>query len=503
MFTADERADGGDTACIMNSWVTGIAIGIMGGMALAAWTGAQALVYALLGLAGAIIWFSLFPDWKKIGVLAVGFLSLWSGILLYSREYEGWQLLPETVSFSGSVEIIERGEVKVFYRPITLRPLVLDWNGGNILYRGPVDFAGQAGEQLDFQCTLSRPKNFEPGFDYRNLLASRKTGYVCERGGQSVMLSSDNLSIRKIFARVQSGFRQAITDLIPEPEAGLLSGLLIGGSDTLAPETKNAFARAGLSHIVAVSGYNMSIVAEGLVILALILGVWRRWAVSIAVVGLAGFLLIIDGSAASLRAALMAWLAFGAYFVGRPSASWNGLLIAGAGMLVFNPLLIRYDVGFQLSFLATLALLVFARHFETFAFFRHWYGKFSALFLTTVVIELFTLPVIVSTFSTFSFVAPFANAIILPLVPLAMFVGIGVVAFVALAPGLGFLLTPIVWLPLAAIIRLAEGAASLPWAALDGLDIGTGFTLVWYVGIGVAVYSLEKLRKRYVLGMDH
>lgn len=486
----------------MSRWVTSSTIGLIAGMGLAAWAGEQAVILLLLTTVCIIIILSLFPDWQKTFFSFVGLLAFSGGIFFYQYAFDRWQRLPETIRFSGEVEIIERGEVKVFYRPMTLRPLASAWRGGDILYRAPIDITGTPGERIYFECGLSRPKNFEPGFDYRSLLASRGIGYACDRDGVIESLPSTSPNFRKLFAHIQSGFREAIVGLVPEPEAGLLSGLLIGGSDTLAPETKAAFARAGLSHIVAVSGYNMSIVAEGLVILALVLGVWRRWAVGIAVIGLAFFLLIIDGSAASLRAALMAWLAFGAYFFGRP-ASGSGLLLAGAFMLFLNPLLIRYDVGFQLSFLATLALLVFARSFETFTFFRQWYGKVTALFLTTIIIELFTLPVVVSTFGTFSVVAPLANALVLPLVPIAMFIGIGVVLLAVFVPVLSPFVLPLVWLPLTLIIRLAEGLADIPGASLEGLDITTGFTLLWYAGLATTVALFEYFRKRYVLGMDH
>lgn len=487
----------------MSRWVTGIAIGLLTGMGLAAWLSREAVPAGLLLTVGVIIVFSLFPERRKIFLVIAGILALWVGMFLFLHEAERWAGLPESIEFSGPVEVIERDAPKVFYRPMIVRPLADDWRGGDVLYRAPIDFAATPGERLDFSCTLKRPENFEPGFDYRALLASRGTGYVCERGGESRTVPGEGRSIRTMLYRTQSDFQRRVNALLPEPESGLLTGLLIGGSDTLAPETKAAFARAGLSHIVAVSGYNMSIVADGLVILALVFGLWRRLAVGLAVVGLAFFLLIIDGSAASLRAALMAWLAFGAYFVGRPGASWNGLLIAACIMLVANPLLIRFDIGFQLSFLATLALLVFARHFETFGFFRTWYGKVAALFLTTVVIELFTLPVIVSAFGTISVVAPLANAIVLPLVPVAMFVGIAAIVFVSLAPPFGFLATLLVWLPLTGIIRSAEWLAGIPGASVSGLDSSAPFAVLWYVGLGGAVYLLERCRKRYVLGMDH
>ncbi len=491
----------------MSRWVTGLTMSMMAGMALAAWTGAAAGVYVLLGMVAFIIFCSLFPDRRRIKTGLISVLALGSGLLLYTHEYREWQRLPEHSEFSGLVEIIELGQVKVFYRPMTLRPKTDDWVGGDILYRAPIDVSGVPGEQLEFGCQLTRPENFEPGFDYRLLLVTRGVGYVCERGGVSRVLPNEDRHIRTLLYAVQSGFRDRVNQLLPEPESGLLAGLLIGGSDTLVSETKTAFARSGLSHIVAVSGYNMSVVAEGLVILALVLGLWRRFAVGIAIIGLVGFLLVIDGSAASLRAALMAWLAFGAYLVGRPAASWNGLLIAGVGMLVFNPLLIRYDIGFQLSFLATLALLILARSFETFDFFRRWYGKLVALFSTTVVIELFTLPVILSAFGTVSLIAPVANVLVLPLVPIAMFAGIAAVALAALLPGFAHLFMLLVWLPLTLIIRLAEGMAAFSWASLSlsegGLDNHPSFAVLWYAGIGLVVYLFERFRKRYVLGVDH
>ncbi len=487
----------------MSRWVTGIAIGLLTGMGLAAWFSREAIPVGLLIMAAFVVAFSLFPDRQKIFLSMASISAIWIGMFLFLDEAERWQVLPETSEFSGRTEIIERGETRVFYRPVTLRPLAAEWQGGDILYRAPIDFSGRPGESVEFSCTLKRPENFEAGFEYWALLASRGTGYVCERGGTAEVVWNEGFHPRTLLYHIQSGFRGQVNRLLPEPESGLLAGLLVGGSDSLAPETKDAFARAGLSHIVAVSGYNMSVVAEGLVMLALILGLWRRFAVGIAVIGLACFLLVIDGSAASLRAALMAWLAFGAYFVGRPGASWNGLLIAATGMLIMNPLLIRYDVGFQLSFLATLALIVFARHFETFGWFRTWWGKVAALFLTTVVIELFTLPVIVSTFGMLSLVAPLANAFVLPLVPVAMFVGIGAVTLTSLFPLLSLFAMPLVWLPLAAIIRSAEWLADIPGASMSGLDSGPAFAVLWYVGVGIVVYLLERFRKRYVLGMDH
>jgi competence protein ComEC len=473
----------------------------LAGAMIAAFAGAEARVVLLLSSAGLVAWAAVE---QRLTFSLTAFLMVvaaWGMAERYRADEAAWLALPEPLAFSGSVEIVDRGSARSFFIPVTLRVLADEWRGGTIFFRAPLDFSFRPGEHLSFACALSRPENFDPGFDYRMFLAARGTGYACDRVEHLTPLSERTL-LRSALAVARSSLERTIGELFPEPEAGLLKGLFIGG-DALAPETKALFAKTGLSHIVAVSGYNMSLVAESLILFGLVLGLWRRMAIKFAVFGVALFLLFIDGSAASLRAALMAWFAFAAYFVGRPSASWNGLLLAATGMLLVDPLLVRYDVGFQLSFLATVALLVLADWFDAFAFFRTWYGKGAALFFATCLIEIFTAPVILSTFGTVSVIAPLANTLTLPLVPLAMLCGGVAVALGFLVPPLASLAAFPAWLLLAAITRGTEMLAAVPGAQTTSLAFSSSLTVLWYLGLSIMLLFANRMKRRYVLGMDH
>ena len=224
----------------MSRWLSIGTIGLIVGMGFSTWVPFQASSLTLLFLVGTIISVTLFPSRTNILSSVFAFLTLFGGVTLYATHFERWQTLSETIEYRGQVEIIERRDTNVFYRPILLRPIEKTWKGGDILYSAPIDFEQIPGEQGLLDCTLSRPKNFEAGFDYRNLLASRGTGYVCEKNGEFELLSREEFSLREKIFWLQSQFRRLITELVPEPEAGLLTGLLLGGSGTLAPETKDA-----------------------------------------------------------------------------------------------------------------------------------------------------------------------------------------------------------------------------------------------------------------------
>lgn len=484
----------------MSWWIKGVSGAFIGGMFLAAFSSVNTFSFLCLASVGILIATAFISEKKvRIGLL-VGLIFFWIGGFRSLQEEHRWQTLPEEREFHGVVEVLSVHERGGYALAVILQSL-REKSFGTILYQAPLSFEKLPGDRFVFSCHLTRPENFSSDFDYRTYLATQGTGYVCKQGGESGEIQAKN-QMRISFLRFQLGVKDKIRSLLPEPASSLLIGLLIGGNEGFAPETKMAFQHAGLSHILAVSGYNMSLVSVTVGVFFLMLGLWRRTAILLATLSIGFFLLLIDGSAASFRAAFMAWLAFGAYFVGRPAASWNALLLVAAVMLFANPLLLLHDIGFQLSFLATTALLVFVRYFETYIFFQTRIGKVVALFLTTLTIEVFTLPVLISTFGMISLISPFANLLVLPLVPLALLAGILVLCVGTFLPFLVPLLLPFAWFLLMSVLWIGEWFGNLPMATLP-LDGSASFALSWYLGLGVILWQLEKRRKRYVLGMDH
>ena len=255
--------------------------------------------------------------------------------------------------------------------------------------------------------------------------------------------------------------------------------------------------------MVAVSGYNMTLVASAFLMLALLVGFWRKTAVVIALLGIAMFLCLIDISAASLRAALMTGIVTAAYFLGRPNQMLHGLVLAGVGMAIANPLMVRYDVGFQLSLMATLALAVAVPWIEIFLHRLKRWQSFITLPLSTAVIGLFVDPILAFHFGTISLISPIANTLVLPLIPAAMLSGILLVCIGSLVPFFAPLFLFPTWLFLMVVLGIAEFLAKFSWATLEGVYPNEYFLWCWGLVLAIGVWYSRKSFFTYVLRLDY
>lgn len=455
------------------------------------------LLLLALGIAASVL-----ISWR-VGLLWI--LALFLSALGFERAshtVSQWGELPETLTGEHTVMVIKREPVKAFFQPLTLAPIREGAIPAHILWRAPKTVELMPGQVLHFNCDLKRPENFDPHFDYRTYLATKKIGYVCDEATQYAVLSEESQWRRGLF-QFQTTLKERMHKFLPDPAAGLLEGLFLGGDDSLSKSVVENFRRAGLSHIVAVSGYNMTLVAFAVLFLALLSGLWRKTATLLAVFGIVGFLLLIDTSAASIRAAFMAWIVFFAFFVGRPGNAWNGLFLAGLIMASLNPLLVRFDVGFQLSFLATLALITASPYFERLLRRKGLGWKSLTLLLSTLVIELFIFPILAFHFGTLSLMAPFANLVALPLIPLTMALGFLMLFLGTIIPFLGTLLSFPVWLLLTFLIQVGEWFGRPSWSTVANLEPTLSFMVLWYLVLAGAVWYSRKSLYRYALRMDH
>lgn len=213
------------------------------------------------------------------------------------------------------------------------------------------------GDRIRVDCTLRIPENFSDDFDYRMYLAKSGVNYKCEKPKIEKLGKNQGNKIYTGIIKIRNKLDGNISRLVPAPELGLLSGLLIGGNKKLSEEIQNNFSKTGMTHIVAVSGYNVTIIAEYLMMLGIFLGLWRRQAFYFAVAGIILFIVIVGLPSSAVRAGIMGILLIWAMKNGRLANSQNAVLFSADAMLLFNPLLLRWDVGFQLSFLATLGII--------------------------------------------------------------------------------------------------------------------------------------------------
>jgi len=232
---------------------------------------------------------------------------------------------------------------------------------------------------------------------------------------------------------------QQIKKILPEPESSLLAGILIGAKEDMGKELLEEFRQTGIIHIVVLSGFNLTILAQFIMIILSVFG--RKVSAVFGSLSIILFAIMTGASATIVRASIMALLVILARALGRSSEAVRLLFLAGFIMLIFNPMLLLYDASFQLSFLATLGLLVLSPKIEDFIK----YGDFKIFNLkeilgATLSTQIFVFPLLLYLMGEISIISPLVNILILILVPFSMLLGIAtiIISFINFELGLIF-----------------------------------------------------------------
>jgi competence protein ComEC len=348
------------------------------------------------------------------------------------------------------------------------------------------------GDLLKISCTAKAIENKDPSFDYRMYMAKEGVLYQCDKPKvEKVGVNAGNWLYAKIIV-ARSAFEEKITKVISAPYGALAIGLILGGSGGLSKEIQNDFSQTGMTHIVAVSGYNVTIVAEYLIMLGIALGLWRKQAIWFAIVGIIMFVVMSGLPASAVRAGVMSGVLLWAMKNGRLASSENAIIFAGAVMLFLNPLLLRWDVSFQLSFLATLGIVATSSFWE-----KSFVKKNKALGISEAITlslsaQIFVLPIIAYNFHIASLVSLLANIFILPVIPLSMLL----VFLVTIA---GFVFVPLSfvfgWLAFTLLfyeIKLIHILAQFPWASVSVDKITPWWIFYYYCILTLAIYYLKR-----------
>jgi competence protein ComEC len=352
------------------------------------------------------------------------------------------------------------------------------------------------GDRLRVITELEEPEDFD-GFAYRAYLARQGVGAIARPRVADVVDRASGPATGA--ATVRAALLRGLNRMVPEPEAALGAGILLGVRASIAPELNAAFATTGLTHVVAISGWNIAIVAA--LVAAVVRPLGRRpggrWTTSlVATSAVAGYVVLVGASPSVVRAALMAGCMLVARLGGSRAHAVSALQLAALLMLLVAPQVL-WDVGFQLSVLATAGLIWFGAPVERrLAVWPAWVREPVAL---TLAAQLTTLPVILVNFERLSLVAPLANVLVVPFVPLAMLFSAvasvaGVLDSVAHVPGVGDTLTwfagGTAWLVLHVIVGLGSVLASLPLASLD-VSIPPALAVAWLPMLGLASWALR------------
>ena len=340
------------------------------------------------------------------------------------------------------------------------------------------------GQYVKVSGLLVKPDNFSEDFDYQAYLAKDGIYYVMD----FPFVAPSGEFRRDVFFYlygIKSKFSGAINRVLPEPHASFLSGLLLGERRSIPQKLQDDFRKTGTTHIVALSGYNITIVADSIIKFLALLSIPFGVSFWLALTSITLFTLLTGASASVVRAAIMGILILLARREGRFYSIRNALAFAGTLMVFQNPKILRFDTAFQLSFLATLGLVyispIIDGYFEkikTRVLYRiqpRFLEKENAhpqrsaireIFISTLSAQCAVLPLLIYSFGSVSLISPITNLLVLSAIPAAMFFGffMGAVGLISAAASVA--LMPASWILLQYGISVIEIFAKFPYASV-------------------------------------
>ncbi len=301
------------------------------------------------------------------------------------------------------------------------------------------------GDELEIKGWLIKIKNFKSNdsfrqFDYINFLKKDNIFYEIKKPSISLKEKHKGSYIKEKLFYFKKKITNQIKKLMPEPESSLLAGILIGAKEDMGRELLDEFRKTGIIHIVVLSGFNLTILAQFIMIVLSIFG--KKISTFFGSLSIILFAIMTGASATIVRASLMALLVIMAKSMGRNSEAIKLLFLAGFIMLIFNPMLLVYDASFQLSFLATLGLLLLSPKIEGWIKYGNWkIFNFKEILGATLSTQIFVFPLLLYLMGEISIVSPLVNILVLILIPFSMLLGVITILFSLINFNIGLILS--------------------------------------------------------------
>lgn len=450
------------TLLLGGGWLVGI---VVGSLFFFQWWFILMMVFIML-----VGWFS-----RAILFFVLVVVMILGGFLLVKLSYptydEGFIAYynEQKVTFKG---MVREPDVRVDHIKLTIESSHIkqadQWLEvtGLVLVKAPLYPEYAYGDIVEVTCTLRAPEPIDD-FHYERYLARYNIYSLCyhpriiirdqKKGGfimEWVLVSKDAIS-------------QVINKTIPEPQAAFLAGILLGSRKGIPQDLIAGFNRTGITHIIAISGYNITIISVMLLNMCLAFGLNRKQAFYIIVIGVIFFTIITGASAAVVRSAIMGILVLVATHSGRKSNIGVTLMVTAVVMVMVNPKILLDDAGFQLSFIATMGLIYGVPVLEPlFKWVTPRFGLQENITTTSAAI-IATTPLILYQFGRFSIAALFVNVSILFIIPIAMAIGFIQVVVGFLSTTGGQFISWLTWLLLTYIIKIVEWVSPWQFASIE------------------------------------
>lgn len=412
---------------------------------------------------------------KEVLFLSLIFLSFGFGALRYSVKDFHEPLIPA----SQGIVISEPEQ-----RENTTRFVLRTDNGEKVLVSTDLYSPVQYGDQVRTEGKLEKPGIIDDGtgrpFDYARYLSKDNIYYTLSFAQIEVLSSGNGNPLKHVLFKIKSSFVGRTKQILSEPYSSLLSGLIVSGKEAMPKNILEEFRRAGVIHIVVLSGYNITIIAEFIRV------IFRS--AKLSVVGIILFVIMTGAEATVVRAALMVLTVILAKVFHRKFSAPRALLVAAFLMLLHDPKILVFDPSFQLSFLATCGLIFVTPIFERYlsrVVSTKW--GFRTILSTTLSTQVTVLPFLVYSMGDVSLVSLPANILILSIIPATMLVGFiaTIVAYASSVLALPF--SYVAHVLLAWILGVSHYLGSLPFASITAPPVPWWLVVLIYLVIVIFV----------------
>ncbi len=349
-------------------------------------------------------------------------------------------------------------------------------------------------ETLQVSGTLKQPYSISllGNFDWASYLATKNVFTEIKVNEQTQVKAPNWLS--RFIVKVRADILQTFEQNFDRNLAAIAGGVLLGERGEIDEQLYTDFQDSGAIHLLVASGGNVGFVTLVVFAFCALFGLGRRRTVWVALL-IAGVYTLIAGADAPLtRAYFMTVCAVIGYLLHRNSGVFQGLILSCFIILLLNPSAL-FETGFQMSFLATLAIVICLHNYELPYKWPRWVKFFVQIFLATLSTQLVLLPVFTNVFFKVSFIGLLANMILVPLASFLMAVSFLFYIFSLLR--VAVILKPLAWASLLVFEKLVESFASLPFASMPAAAWRGGWIAAYYMGLFLLFnYPLKNLVKR-------
>ncbi|MFH1036830.1 MAG: ComEC/Rec2 family competence protein [Patescibacteria group bacterium] len=459
------------------------------------------------GLIFGLILVSVLFKYKRFAVIGFSVLFLVLGIWRHgnvvwgiaNNELKNFNDAREKITLVGIVSgepEIGAGNIK-----LVIDSQQLIFNNGNIGISGKIlvttnrypDY--KYGDKLKIVGNLKTPSDDVEGFNYRDyLLKDGIYSVMAWPGIELISESQGNVFYEYLFS-FKGKLKESINKAMSPPQSALLEALFFGDEENISKEWKNKFNLTGTRHITAVSGMNITIICFLILNFLLILGFWRNQAFYISVILIILYILMVGAPASAVRAGIMGLLFLAGQHFGRASTASRAIAFASTFMLALNPLLLKLDVGFQLSFLAVMGLIYLQPMFLE--LFKKIPNNFQIRYslAATISAQIFTLPVLIYNFGRIPITSPLTNVLIVPFLSLITILGFAFAFLGIIIPLFGQILSWPAWLFLTYITETIDFFSRIEFVSISVTNISWFWLVTFYLILGFVIWRIQGRQK--------